>query len=429
MKKNIRFAIVVLVLAILLLTLAITGVACTKPPVENPNEDPINKFDGESTEESTEDSTEKLTEEPTERLTEELTEEITEKFTEEATDEFPTEVPESIIAVISPVHGETVCVANQWVADYASNYSIGYSANFDSTNDIYHPLPITLSWADVGADCYRVRLATSPDFSDSQVVLTAAQTVSFNNPLPGSKYYWQVEALYEDKTDVSAVFYFKTADTPRTVTIEGVSSTRDIGGYSVSESEKIRFGMIYRSAYLHEITEKGLYQAREELGIRAELDLRKPEDFGAGASPLGDDIRYYNISGVMYGNIASAEGQRVIAQEFKVLADPNNYPIIIHCNLGRDRTGTTIMLILALCGVSEKDIYLDYELTLFSKFKDGTPVNDLVNGHFKSVMDYIKSVGNGTLQENTEKYLLSIGVTAEEIATIKSIMIEEVGKR
>ena len=36
---------------------------------------------------------------------------------------------------------------------------------------------------------------------------------------------------------------------------------------------------------------------------------------------------------------------------------------IIHCTAGKDRTGVAVMLILALCGVSDSDICQDYAIT------------------------------------------------------------------
>ncbi len=337
--------------------------------------------------------------------------------------------PDSVIDAISPTHGETICVANAKVSEYNEKYSVGYGVNYIGTGDIYAPLPITLTWEDVGADCYRVRLSASADFSDSQVVLTAANTASFENPLTGVKYYWQVEAIYEDRTDVSAIFIFKTQNTPRTLFIDGVSNTRDIGGYAISKTACIRQGMIYRSGFLHEITETGLYQARELLGIKCELDFRTPGEGGAGGkSSLGEDITYYNFDGVFYMGMKDKERQTILANEIKIFADPNNYPMIIHCSLGRDRTGTAAMLIQALCGVSEKDLYKDYELSFFSTLGSNDTVENLLNNHVTPMLNYIKSYGKDgdSLKDCVEAFLLKIGVTQAEIDSIRSIMIQEV---
>ncbi len=382
----------------------------------------------------TEAPTGSSSEEPTEEVvstdeTEYITEPTTawdETVEDDESDKEPEEAPPSVIAPVSPAHGDTVCVANARVSEYYTNYTIGSGTKYCHNGDIYMPLPITLKWEDVGADCYRVRLATASDFSDSKVVLTAATTVSFSNPLVATTYYWQVEALYEDRTDASAVFSFKTAPMPRAVHIEGVSNTRDIGGYAVSETARIRQGMVYRSGILNAITEKGLYQAKEELGIRCEVDYTGSAA-GSHVSSLGNDVLYYNFEGVHYLMLADEAYQKILAEEIRIFADPSNYPMLIHCALGRDRTGTAAMMLLALCGVSEKDVYCDYELSMFSEQGSLGEPETMVAQHVRPTFDYIKSVcKKDTLQENVEAFLLKIGVTAEEIASIKSIMIEEV---
>ena len=341
-----------------------------------------------------------------------------------------TNPPASVIDAISPTHGATVCVANAKVQEFVSNYTaIGMSKAYIGSGDIYAPLPITLKWEDVGADAYRVRLATSADFADSQVVLTAANEASFHNPFTGTRYYWQVEALYADRTDASAIFTFKTAKTPRTVYIEGVPNSRDIGGYAVSDNAVVRQGMIYRSGYLHKITEAGIYEAREMLGIKCELDLRTPGEGGAGvSSSLGEDITYYNYNGVYYGGIKNKDLQAILAQEIKVFANPDNYPMIVHCSVGRDRTGTASMLVLALCGVSEQDLYMDYELSFFSDIGSNDTVENLLDNHVTPMVNYLKTFGKrgDSLQTCVENFCLKIGVTQEEINSIRTIMIEEV---
>ena len=117
-----------------------------------------------------------------------------------------------------------------------------------------------------------------------------------------------------------------------------------------------------------------------------------------------------------------------LIKEIQTFANPENYPIYVHCSLGRDRTGTICFLINALCGVGEMDLYMDYELSFMSKMGnlDGQNPTNMVGNAFTNLYNYIKNYGKGTLAENTEKFMLDIGITQAEIDGIRAIMIEEV---
>ena len=87
----------------------------------------------------------------------------------------------------------------------------------------------------------------------------------------------------------------------------------------------------------------------------------------------------------------------------------------MHCTYGRDRTGTICCLLEALLGVSEEDLWREYQLSaLDEKYLDSS---------FDRFMVALDNLEGDTLQQKTENYLLSIGVTAEEIASIREIFL------
>ena len=45
------------------------------------------------------------------------------------------------------------------------------------------------------------------------------------------------------------------------------------------------------------------------------------------------------------------QGKKEMAKALRVFVDPVNYPILVHCIHGKDRTGLIVMLIMLLCSV------------------------------------------------------------------------------
>ena len=233
----------------------------------------------------------------------------------------------------------------------------------------------------------------------------------------------------------SKIFDFVTEKSVRTIAVEDVSNTRDIGGYLTADGKhKVRQGMVYRGANVDSITENGKKAFLETYGIKTDLDLRGTLDL----STLGGSVNFVNVSAPHYAQKASehaiyrSDYQEALVTAIRTFADEENYPIYMHCQIGRDRTGTLAFLINALLGVGEEDLYLDYELSFLSQsgcadFKEEITPNTFLGDHLWSLYHYIDHYKEeGTLSEKTELFMLDIGITSEEIASIKAIMLEDV---
>ena len=385
-----------------------------------------------TTETETKMETESETESASKGETDGATETETESKTESET-ETEEEYPDASVKVISPAHKATVVLANEnvynWWKDY--DWKTTDTTPFYQHKDIYRPVPVVFEWsAPEGAVYYAVYLSKNKDMTSCESIIVNKNSFSLDNLFVGTDYYWQIDAVYADKTVRSPIYRFTTADSPRALNIEGVSNTRDIGGLAAIDGYRIKQGMIYRGGKLNEMTEAGKTYFRNEIGVKTDFDLRSNGEGGAGAkSPLGDDINYINISGKYYASqISSAEDKAVIAQEIRVFANKDNYPIYVHCSLGRDRTGTIIMIIEGLLGVSKNDIVMDYELSFFSV--TGTLDNANVPTMQNNIVATYNYINNnykgGDFSEKVENYLLSTGITAEEIQAIRDNLLEEV---
>ena len=49
-----------------------------------------------------------------------------------------------------------------------------------------------------------------------------------------------------------------------------------------------------------------------------------------------------------------------VREIFEILAEATSYPLLVHCTQGKDRTGFTILLVLALLHIDEQLIQADY---------------------------------------------------------------------
>jgi protein tyrosine/serine phosphatase len=108
---------------------------------------------------------------------------------------------------------------------------------------------------------------------------------------------------------------------------------------------------------------------------------------------------------------------------FQAFADPANYPIIVHCAVGADRTGTVAFLLHGLLGMNMEDCIRDYELTTLSTVGVRTHTSAEFQGFLKALREFGDPPDD--LAGQVEGYLRSIGVTAEEISAIRRLLIEE----
>ena len=240
----------------------------------------------------------------------------------------------------------------------------------------------------------------------------------------GMKYYYRV---YFEDTDVVAQGSFTTAASPRLLTISNVRNVRDIGGWTTIDGKRIRQGLLYRGTELdgaveptYFLTPNGQRDMLEVLGICYDLDLRGETENTMGTHALGSSVQHVYYGTPMYSAaFNTSTGREAIRRVFADLAKPENYPMYAHCTYGCDRTGTVCYILEALLGLSDEDLAMEYELSsLFSSNVD--------RHNLKIGVDGMQEYDGATTKEKAENYLRSIGVTAEEIASIRAIFLEDI---
>ena len=179
----------------------------------------------------------------------------------------------------------------------------------------------------------------------------------------------------------------------RVIALKGTQNTRDIGGYETTDGRQVRWGVIFRSDKLSRLL-RGDFEQLEEMGLRTVIDLRTPEEAKNSPTvwkgdnpprivnyPVGkDDGQWFTDQDRM---LASArfnsedalnhfvEGYRLLPETglesyrslMALVLDETNWPLLIHCSAGKDRSGIAIALILEALGVEREIIMEDYLLT------------------------------------------------------------------
>lgn len=253
---------------------------------------------------------------------------------------------------------------------------------------------------------------------------------TYYNLIPGRTY-----SLQSLENGVLTPITIHTLGQLRMIRAEGIDNVRDLGGWPTINGKRIRYGLLYRGVEMntayspvpdyaqsaHSITDEDRRILREELGIRAELDLRKEkENPSIGYSALGRDIVYANIC-INLGEITT-EGNKVkLLSCFRFIAEQieAGRPIYIHCIWGADRTGMLCMLLEGLLGVSQSDLDKDFELTSFTgntRYR-----NDI---YYLNVLKKIIAKNGSTLQEKFRNCWKGFGATDAELDKFIEMMTE-----
>ena len=337
-----------------------------------------------------------------------------------------------VITVVSPAQNAEIDLDNATVKKYFAEYTRKSSYAYYGKGDQYFMNDVKLEWQSDEAEYYQVYLSEDKFFGNAEKYLTTKPEYLLQNLIPNREYYWKVKvSLKNGEQKTSKAYRFTTKGSVRAITADGVSNSRDLGGLKTVDGKTFKYGMLYRSANLDSITAKGIKQLRM-LGIKTELDLRGDS---ITKSPLGDDVKLINIKGAYYvghfkgiefGYDENKEYIGYFCDELRACADKNNYPMIFHCAIGRDRTGTLAAYIQMLCGIAEEDIYREYEFSnlSFAGACDGTR-EEGAYAPFNAMMEQIKAKSGGTLAEKAANYAIEMGITAADIASIRSILLED----
>lgn len=154
--------------------------------------------------------------------------------------------------------------------------------------------------------------------------------------------------------------------------VEGVSNVRDVGGMP-AEGGRIRSGVLLRSGQLSNVTTNGAALLRSR--VQHIVDLRDGEEVAAEPTEIeGPDTTHLPLFlgsvrsffeadtslDDLYLHLLEESGERLV-EAVRIIAAGE--PTLVHCTVGKDRTGVTVALALSAVGADREAVIEDYALT------------------------------------------------------------------
>jgi protein-tyrosine phosphatase len=239
----------------------------------------------------------------------------------------------------------------------------------------------------------------------------------------------------------------------RRIAIEGCYNLRDVGGYPTRDGRMTRWRRLLRSDSLHQIGPEG-QQALLDLGLRTIIDLRRPSE--AQRSPnvfeRSGRVRYISLPlfddalGKLVDEPAADldEMYRLYIDHCQAgfraalgaLASAGAAPVLIHCAVGKDRTGLTVALALGAAGVPAEAIADDYALSsaylapLRDSFRayvrerggDLDRLERMLLSRRETMLDTLAYIDDR--YGGVPGYLEQIGVSTTEMAGLRQLLVE-----
>ena len=280
-----------------------------------------------------------------------------------------------------------------------------------------------------------VKFGFKSDFSDAQsrMVLDGSDMAYMPNLIPGNTYYFKVEAGEEVLTQGK----FQVEGPVRMIYAPSINNIRDIGGWTVQDGRTVRYGLIYRGGEangLHPSVAEDR-QTLIDLGVGAEIDLRKDNDYDSGKGQVGKcafgfpKADYFFKEGgydCKLEHLTNAASKNRYKQWFPFIVDhiKEGQAVYYHGVWGADCTGLVSVLLEGLLGLSQEQMNLEYELTSLS-FAGLRPKSGYADGDHQKLIEKIKTYEGETLRDKFDTYWTKeVGVSQELIDEFRSIMLD-----
>jgi protein-tyrosine phosphatase len=173
----------------------------------------------------------------------------------------------------------------------------------------------------------------------------------------------------------------------RLLLMDGSHNTRELGGYKTTDGKSVKWGMLYRSDKLSDISDTD-QEYLQSLGIKKIVDFRSKEEKTEDPDIIPEGINYIempiNVDGAMRSKIEAVLKGETEKEVKSFLVDANrefvtsytdvyenflrglideDAPTLFHCTAGKDRAGFAAAITLIALGVSKENVIEDYMKT------------------------------------------------------------------
>lgn len=241
-----------------------------------------------------------------------------------------------------------------------------------------------------------------------------------------------------------------SAPPTRRLDCAGCLNIRDVGGYPTTDGTTIRWRTLLRADNLCQLTPAG-QESLLATGVRTIIDLRHPSEAAVRHHPFGPSgphaahIHYHLLPlrderDEARNSLLRAgrpEGKNLdclildhcapgIATILRTVAESPPGGVLLHCNIGRDRTGLLIALLLAIADVPDATVIEDYALSddylapLFAARAQASGVESLPSarlgpGHMATTLAHLNTTHHGT-----RAYCLAAGLTPADLTRLRT---------
>ena len=224
----------------------------------------------------------------------------------------------------------------------------------------------------------------------------------------------------------------------RLLPMDGAHNTRELGGYKTTDGKSVKWGMLFRSDKLSDISGTD-QEYLQNLGIKKIIDFRSEEEKTEDPDIIPSGISYVempiSVDGAMRSKIEAVLKGETDKEVKSFLIDANrefvtsytdvyenflrgliddDAPTLFHCTAGKDRAGFAAAISLIALGVSREDVIEDYMKT-----------NAFIKDRIEEILGQIKLMS--LYQTDTEILRPLIGVERVYIETAFKTAEEKYG--